>query len=302
MNKFEDMQTFVRIVEAGSITKAAEQLGLVKSAVSRKLAELEKRLGVTLLSRTTRSQVLTDSGRHYYKECTRILDDLAEVESNIKDEYCSFTGKIKISVPFSFGLKHLAPAIAQFNYLHPDILFDVDFNDRKIDLIEEGYDLAIRISNLTDSSLKAKKITSIVPVLCASPAYLKQYGTPKTPEDLNTGHVRLRYNLIPDVWQFKTAKGEAVTIKAPVVLSSNNGDYLCEAAVAGRGLLLGPDFICYQAINAGQLIPLFSEQLKNKAVNAYAVYPQTRHLSRKVRGLIDFLAEYFGEAPYWRIT
>ncbi|MEP0355254.1 LysR family transcriptional regulator [Paraglaciecola sp.] len=302
MNQFEDMQTFVRIVEAGSITKAAEQLDIVKSAVSRKLTELEKRLGVTLLTRTTRSQILTDSGRNYYQECIRIIEDLAEVESSIKDEHCSFAGKIRLSVPFSFGLKHLAPALRQFNDAHPNIFFDVDFNDRKVDLIEDGYDLAIRISNLADSRLIARKITSMTPVLCASPAYLKRYGEPKAPSDLNNGHVRLRYNLIPDAWRFTSGDGAEVTIKIPVTVSSNNGSYLCEEAIAGRGLLLGPDFICYQAISAGQLVPLFCEQLTGKAVNAYAVYPKTRHLSQRVRGLIDFLVAYFGDTPYWRIN
>lgn len=301
MNQLEDMQTFVRIVEAGSITKASLQLNTVKSAVSRRLAELEKRLGVTLLTRTTRSQVLTDSGRSYYQQCLRIIDDLAEVESSIKDQHCSLAGTIKISVPLSFGLKHLAPAFRQFNHTHPDVLFNVDFNDRKVDLVEEGYDLAIRISNLADSSLVARKITSVAPVLCASPTYLKQYGEPKTAEDLSQGHVRLRYNLMPEAWQFVSESGQPIVVKSPIVLSANNGDYLCGEAIAGRGLLFGPDFICYEAIRAGQLKPLLCEQLKNLATNAYAVYPQTRHLSQRVRGLVDYLADYFGDKPYWEI-
>lgn len=301
MNQFEDMQTFVRVVEAGSITKAAEQLSTVKSAVSRRLTELEKRLGVTLLTRTTRSQTLTDSGRSYYQQCLRIIEDLAEVESSIKDEHCSLAGKIKIAAPLSFGLKHLAPALRQFNITHTEVLFDVDFNDRKVDLIEEGYDVAIRISDLADSSLIARKITSVSPVLCASPAYLKKHGEPQTAEALNEGHVRLRYNLMPETWQLVSSAGQDVTVKAPIVVSANNGDYLCKEAIAGRGLLFSPDFICYQAIRAGQLKPLLCEQLKGRVINAYAVYPQTRHLSQRVRRLVDFLAEYFGETPYWKI-
>ncbi|MBU3005903.1 LysR family transcriptional regulator [Paraglaciecola arctica] len=301
MNQLEDMQTFVRIVEAGSITRASEQLNTVKSAISRRLAELEKRLGVTLLTRTTRSQTLTDSGLSYYQQCLRIIEDLAEVEASIKDKHCSFAGTIKISVPFSFGLKHLAPAFRQFNQAHPNVLFNVDFNDRKVDLIEEGYDLAIRISTLADSTLIARKITSVSPVLCASPAYLKQYGEPKTAEDLNQGHVRLRYNLMPEAWQLVSDSGKTVVVKSPVVVSANNGNYLCEEAIAGRGLMFGPDFICYEAIRAGQLKLLLCEQLRNQTTNAYAVYPHTRHLSQRVRGLVDFLADYFGEKPYWGI-
>jgi DNA-binding transcriptional LysR family regulator len=301
MNQFEDMHTFVRIVETGSITKAAEQLETVKSAVSRRLTELERRLGVTLLTRTTRSQTLTDSGRSYYQQCVRIIEDLAEVESSIKNEHCSITGKIKLSAPFTFGIKHLGPALRQFNDLHPAIRFDVDFNDRKVDLIEDGYDLAIRISNLADSTLIARKLTTVTPVLSASPAYLEQYGEPKTIEDLNEQHVRLRYNLAPDTWQLVSDSGQSIAIKIPVAISANNGDYLCEEAVAGRGLLFTPDFICYEAIKAGLLKPLLMDQIKGKPINAYAVYPQTRHLSKKVRMLVDFLVDYFSGKPVWKV-
>ncbi len=170
-----------------------------------------------------------------------------------------------------------------------------------MDLIEEGYDVAIRISKLSDSSLIARKLTQVRPVLCASPAYLKKYGEPKSVDDLTQGHVRLRYNLAPDTWQLIANDGKEVTIKIPVVVSANNGDYLCDEAIAGRGLLFTPDFICYEAVNAGQLIPLLCDQVKGKSIDAYAVYPQTRHLSQRVRRLIDFLADYFGDEPYWRL-
>ena len=302
MNQFEDMQTFVRIVEAGSITKAAEQMDTVKSAVSRRLAELEKRLGVTLLTRTTRSQTLTDSGKSYYEQCLRIIDDLAEIESSIKNEHCALAGRIKVAAPFSFGLKHLAPALRQFNDKHPDIHLDVDFNDRKVDLIEEGFDLAIRIAKLSDSSLIARKITSVKPVLCASPAYLKKYGEPKLPEDLLKNHVRVRYNLTSENWNFINREGKEINVKLPSVISANNGDYLCDEAIAGRGILLSPDFICYEAVRAGQLKPILCDYIKGLPLNAYAVYPQTRHLSQRVRRLVDFLVDYYGDNPYWKIT
>jgi len=302
MNQFEDMQTFVRIVEAGSITKAAEQMDTVKSAVSRRLTELEKRLGVTLLTRTTRSQTLTESGKSYYEQCLRIIDDLAEIESSIKDEHCALAGRIKIAAPFSFGLKHLAPALRLFNDEHPDIQFDVDFNDRKVDLIEEGFDLAIRISKLTDSNLIARKITQIMPVLCASPAYLKKFGEPKVPEELNNGHVRLRYNLTSEGWTFTDSKGKSFHAKIPTVVSANNGDYLCEEGIAGRGLLLTPDFICYEAVRSGQLKPILCDYITKDPITAYAIYPQTRHLSQRVRRLVDFLVDYYGDTPYWQLT
>lgn len=301
MNPFEEMQSFVKIVDAGSITKAAEQMDTVKSAVSRRLADLEKRLGVTLLTRTTRSQTLTESGKSYYEQSVRITDDLTEVEASIKNEHCALAGKIKIAAPLSFGLKHFAPALRQFNDLHSSIQFDVDFNDRKVDLIEEGVDIAIRIAKLSDSSLIARKITSIRPVVCASPRYLKKFGTPSKPADLLEGHVRLRYNLIPESWIFIDDNEKEIHLKFPTVVSANNGDYLCDEAIAGRGILSTPDFICYEAVRSGQLVPILTEYMRREPINAYAVYPQTRHLSKRVRKLVDFLVEYYGDEPYWSL-
>ncbi|TQV89373.1 LysR family transcriptional regulator [Aliikangiella coralliicola] len=302
MNQFEDMQTFVRIVEAGSITKAADQMDTVKSAVSRRLAELEKRLGVTLLTRTTRSQTLTDSGKSYYQQCLRVIDDVAEIESGIRNEHCALAGRIKIAAPLSFGLAHLSPALSKFNDIHPDIYFDVDFNDRKVDLIEEGFDLALRISKLEDSTLIAKKITKVYGVLCASPAYLERYGKPEHPRDLLDGHVKLNYRNTSDTWNFYDSNKEKIAIKVPSIISANNGDFLCQNAIEGRGLIVTPDFICYKAVKNKQLIPLLCDYIFDNEISAYAVYPQTRHLSQRVRSLVDFLAQYFGEKPYWSIT
>lgn len=301
MNQFEDMHTFARIVEAGSITKAAEQLDTVKSAISKRLSDLEKRLGVSLLTRTTRTQVLTDSGKSYYEQCIRLIDDIAEVESSVSNQHCALKGKIKIAAPLSFGLAHLGPALRKFNEINPEIDFDIDFNDRKIDLIGEGFDLAIRISHLDDSSLIARRLTSIRLVLCASPGYLKQFGTPKTPEDLNQGHVRLHYKDQPEYWELSDEQGNHIAIKIPAVMSANNGDFLCQAAINGQGLVYTPDFICYKPIKLGQLQPLLQDHIQDIEVNAYAIYPQTRHLSKRVRSLVDYLAQYFGDEPYWRI-
>lgn len=301
MNPFEDMQTFVRIVEAGSITKAAEQLETVKSAISRRLSELEKRLGVSLLVRTTRSQVLTESGQKYYEHCLRIIDDLAEIETSVSDEHSALTGRIKITAPLTFGLAHLGIPMRKFNQLHPGIIFDVDFNERTIDLIEEGCDLAIRISELEDSSLIAKPISYTNLILCASPAYLKQHGTPKTPQDLNNNHVKLQFKHQPDKWEFIDKKGKSVAVKLPIVMQANNSDFLCQAAIEGAGLIFLPDFICYKYVQSGLLTPLLSNHTLQCSINVNAVYPQTRHLPQRVRSFIDFLEEYFGEEPYWKI-
>jgi DNA-binding transcriptional LysR family regulator len=301
MNQFEDMQTFIRIVEAGSITKAAEQMNTVKSAVSRRLAELEKRLEVSLLTRTTRTQTLTDNGQSYYRQCLRLIEDVAEVESKMRNEHHALKGKIKVSAPLSFGLAHLAPALSAFNTLHPEVIFDVDFNDRKIDLIEEGFDLAIRISNLADSSLIARRITHIRLVLCASQSYIAQYGLPITPHDLKRGHVKVNYCEAPESWTFKLHNKKEFSVKVPTALTANNGDFLCQAAIDGLGLIFTPDFIAYQAIKNKELQPILTEYAKNTEVPAYALYPQNRHLSQRVRALIDFLTEFYGEQPYWQL-
>ncbi|MFK8013355.1 MAG: LysR family transcriptional regulator [Marinicellaceae bacterium] len=300
MSQFEEMQNFIRVVEAGSITKAADQTDTVKSAVSRRLAELERRLGVSLLARTTRSQSLTETGRSYYLRCLQIIDDVAELESSIKDEQCALRGKIKVAVPLSFGLTHLAPALNQFNLIHPDIHLNVDFNDRKVDIIEEGFDLAFRIAELEDSNLIARKITSVRLILLASPSYIEKFGLPNHPQDLAKNHVKVQYKDSPESLEFNL-EGKTAQIRIPSVLHSNNGDYLCQAAIAGKGIILTPDFICYKFIKNGQLIPILSQYLPKNEIGAYAIYPQNRHLSKRVRSLVDYLIEYFGQEPYWKI-
>ena len=301
MNQIEDMQTFVRIVEAGSITKAAEQMNTVKSAVSRRLAELERRLGVTLLTRTTRSQSLTESGKSYYQQSLRIIDDVQELESSIQDKNCALVGRIKIAAPLTFGLMHLAPALQAFNKIQPDIHFDLDFNDRIVDIVDEGIDLAIRITQLQDSSLIARKITETHLVLAASPEYLNTHNKINTINDLQNGHVKLNYKNSPETWKFNNVNNNQIQVNIPSVLEANNGEYLTKSALAGMGLVYIPDFIIYKHIKLNQLIPILPETIKPEKLNVYAIYPQTRHLSKRIRFLIDFLFEYYGDTPYWQV-
>ncbi len=302
MNQIEDMNTFVRIVDAGSITKAAEQMNTVKSAVSRRLTELEKRLGVSLLTRTTRAQVLTESGSQYYLHCQKIIEEVAEIESSVRNVHGALIGRIKLAAPLSFGIAQLGPALRKFNELHPDIIFDIDFNDRKVDIVEEGFDLAIRISNLKDSSLVARKITSTQLILCASPGYLAKYGTPKVPKDLINNHVKLNYQSSLENWVFTLANGKKQSISIPAVITANNGTFLSQAAIDGRGLTFAPDFIVYKAIKLGQLIPVLSPFNRDNEIPAYAIYPKTKHLPKRIRSLIDFLVQYFGSEPYWQTS
>ncbi len=300
MSQLEEMQTFVRIVEAGSITRAAEQLNTVKSAISKRLTDLEKRLGISLLQRTTRKQTLTDAGRDYYQHCVRILDDIYEVETALSDQQSALSGRIRLAAPITFGLMHLSPALRAFNRDNPDIVFDIEFNDRQQDLVTEGIDLAIRVSNLADSSLIARKLAPTRLLICGSPDYFARNGLPQKAEDLLYGHVKLQYANVSASWQLKGHEGQSMTINLPAVLTANNGQFLHDAAIEGKGLILSPDFICADAIRAGQLVPVLEDCLLQNEIGVYAIYPQTRYLSRRIRMLIDFLRDYFAERPDWQ--
>ncbi len=201
MGQLEDITVFIRIVDAGGISRAAEQLGTAKSAVSRRLVDLETRLGVRLINRTTRTSSLTDAGRSYYERVIKIVDDITELNALTEDSNLALEGTIKLAAPLSFGLCHLSPAISAFVKQYPQLSINVDFSDRQLDLVEEGLDLAFRIAYLKDSSLIARKISQIRMLLCASPNYLNQHGIPKTPNDL-TNHQLLHYNS-PNAFQLE---------------------------------------------------------------------------------------------------
>lgn len=301
MNRFEDMQVFIRIVESGSITKAADQMNMVKSAVSQRLARLENHLGTVLIQRTTRSQNLTSAGQKYFQQCLRIIEEIDEIEADIQQEKQALAGKIRLAAPYSFGLKQLSQALMDFYHQHPDVQFDIDFNDRFVDLVNEGFDLGIRIGQLSDSTLRARIIGQSQLVLCASPAYIKQHGEPKHPNDLNQNHKKLRYTTSSETWDFKGPKGKIYKVKVPSILVCNNGEFMTEAAIEGSGMAVIPDFICYQAIREGSLVPLLCDFRLNTGVNIYAVYPQNRYLAVRVRKLIDFLSAYFEQHADWQI-
>ncbi|MEJ2179056.1 MAG: LysR family transcriptional regulator [Gammaproteobacteria bacterium] len=299
MGRFENLQTFIRVVDFGTISAAAERMGIAKSAVSRRISELEQHLGVQLFRRTTRQLNLTDSGKSFYERAIRILTDLEEAELAVSQQHSELAGVIKIAAPLSFGLLHLAPAFTDFMKIHPKVQLDLDFNDRQIDILQEGFDLAIRVTRLADSSFIARRLASINHMVCASPEYLKLYGTPQTPDALQH-HSCLSYSNVHDsnVWHYQDQHGKLQQVKVPVKLSANNGDFLRQAATAGLGVILEPTFIIYDAIEKGQLVPILTDY-RWPSIDAYAIYPQTRHLSQRIRALVDFLVERFAGTPYW---
>lgn len=299
MDRFENMNAFVRVVEAGSISAAADRMDVAKSVVSRRLKELEEHLGVELFHRTTRQMNLTDSGRAFYQQSVRILADILEAEHATSQFHGALKGNLKVAVPLSFGLMHLGPAITAFLQTHPDIEFDLDFNDRQVDLLAEGFDLAIRIASLPDSSLIARRLAPIQAVMCASPAYLERMGTPQTPEQL-VKHRCLVYNLISnsDNWNVHDTAGQSIKTRIIPYLKASNGEFLRDAAVGGLGIVLLPAFIVYREIERGALVPILTGYHYTQLA-AYAIYPQTRHLSQRVRAFVDFLSQRFEGMPYW---
>ncbi len=299
MDRFADMRVFVQVVDRGSISAAAEQLGLAKSAVSRRLSEMEGRLGAQLLNRTTRRLNLTDTGRAFYERSMAILADLEEAENAVCQAQGALKGRLKVALPHAFGLLHVAPLIEAFMALHPDVVFQLDFNDRQIDLMQEGFDLAIRIANLPDSSLIARRLAPIRSRLCASPEYLARHGTPATARDL-ANHAYLAYSNLanPGQVQFRAPDGQSGSVRIPIRLLANSGDFLIRAAIAGEGLVLHPTFYLHDALRAKRLVPVLDDYAWPE-VSAYAVYPPTRHLTTRVRAFIDFLAQGLAGEPYW---
>ena len=300
MSRYEEIEAFVRTIEAGSFTQAAKQLGLSKSAISRRLSDLEDRLGTQLVQRTTRSLSLTEAGDSLFQRGVGLLADWNEAEADAASENCALAGRIRLAAPLSFGVQYLGPAILDFLELHPDVDFDIDFSDRQIDLISEGIDVAIRIGELNDSTLVARKLAPVEMLAVASPAYLEKQGYPNRPKDL-IGFNELRYsNKTRKSWAYSGPNGETGEVEIPSSLRANNGTFLTEAAIAGQGVTISPSFFLFEAVQSGKLeivLPNYSWA----EVTVYAVYPPTRHLSLRVRTWVDFLVERFKGTPPWAI-
>ncbi len=299
MDRFEQMRIFTAVVDAGSFSAAADRLELAKSAASRRVSELENRLGVRLLNRTTRRISLTESGRQFYRRATALLGELDEAEAEVSQSSLELKGKLRIACPMSFGLLHLSSAVSDFVARHPQLAPDLDLNDREVDLVQEGFDLAVRIGTLADSSLIARRLSPIRRVVCASPAYLQQHGRPQHPMDLEQ-HPYLHYSNLPlrQNLRFPLADGNIAQPRMRVAMQANNGQVLAEAAAAGRGVIISPSFIVYRQIQAGELQPILGDY-PLADIGLYVLYPSSRHLTRRARVFMDFLAERFGDSPYW---
>jgi DNA-binding transcriptional LysR family regulator len=298
MSHWEEMRSFVRVVEAGSISKAADQVGIAKSGVSRRLADLERRLGVKLINRTTRRSSLTEAGEAYYRGAVRLLGDVAELDAAVADADQRLQGTLRLAVPLTFGLRHLSPAIDEFLQAHPALDVHIDFSDHRIDLVAQGVELAIRIAELDDSSLQARRICPVRMVLCASPDYLAEHGVPEHPADLSR-HSVLQYSAGGrQPLRIRDREGQSHPVAGQARIVANNGDFLRDMTAAGHGIYMTPTFIAWEALRDGKLVALL-EDCPQPEIAAWAVYPRTRYLSMRARAFIDFLVDRFGEDPYW---
>lgn len=299
MDKFANIEALVAVVEAGSFSKAAERLAIAKSVVSRRVRLLEQQLGVQLLQRTTRTLSLTGPGQQFYAHAVRILAELDEAEQAIVDASAALRGGIRVAAPLSFGLHHLTAALNAFLQDHPAIELDLDLNDREVNLVEEGFDIAVRIGTLRDSTLLARRLGTARFVTCASPDYLARHGVPQHPRELE-GHTGLHYGNVPlkQAWQFSIGARETVGVIPDIRMRANNGDALAAAAVAGLGIVSSPTFIVSELIVAGKLQTILDD-FHRPAVGIYAVYPPGRLMPHRVQAFADYLAARFGDLPYW---
>lgn len=298
MDRFLALTAFVKVVETGSFARAAVRLDTSVSSVSRHVSELEAHLDARLLNRTTRRLSLTESGRVFHERCVQLLADLEEAEESAGAATIKPRGTLRLTSSITFGARHLAPAIADFVTRFPEMHFDVELSDRAVDLVDEGFDIAVRIGAIGSQNLVGRKVGATRLVCCAAPSYLARRGEPGTPEDL-AAHACLtyEYSSLRNVWPFHDREGRERNVRVAGPVHANNGRFLEALAVEGTGVVYEPDFIVGPDVRAGKLIPILRE-FQPAPSSIYVVYPSRRHLSAKVRAFTDFLAARFTDADW----
>lgn len=299
MGQFRQISTFVEVVARGSLSAAARAEGIAPAMIGRRLDALEARLGVKLLQRTTRRLALTDEGAAFLEDCQRILAELEEAESAVSERSARASGHLLVSAPAGFGRQHVAPLLPSFLAEHRDVTVNLNLNDRVVDVVGEGVDVAVRIASLTDSNLIGVKLADNRRVVVAAPAYLKRHGTPRTPDDL------VRHNCLAISsegsqrgWNFRD-NGQTVTVKVAGNMVCNDGEVLHDWALAGRGLAWRSLWEVGVAIEAGRLVPVL-EDYAAPGNDIFAVFAQRRHLPLRIRLFVDFLRRAYAQPDYWR--
>jgi DNA-binding transcriptional LysR family regulator len=298
MDRFQAIATFAKIVETGSFARAAERLDLSVSAVSRQVAELEAHLDARLLNRTTRRLSLTESGRAFHERCVQLLADLDEAEQSAHAGTVKPRGTLRLTCAVTFGERYLVPAIGELTARYPEMQFDVELSDRVVDLVEEGFDAAVRIGTVGSQNLVGRKIGETRLVCCAAPSYLKRRGEPRKPEDLSA-HTCLTYDYAPvrGLWPFRDRQGRDRSVKIAGPVHSNSGRLLATLAADGLGIVCEPDFIVAPLVRDGRLVPLL-RAFDGASGNIHVVYPSRRHLSAKVRAFAEFMAQRCAKAEW----
>lgn len=295
MDRFSEIRAFVTVAELGSFVAAAERLELSRAMVTKLVSALETRLGVRLMQRTTRRLSLTEAGQTYLAQAGALLTELDNLDAELSHGSTLPVGRLRVTAPVSFGMRYLGRAVAGFHQQYPDVDVELSLNDRRVDLVEEGFDLAIRVSSLADSSLVARRLARVADVLCAAPSYFARRGVPKTPAEL-AEHDCLIYTLAqqPTLWSYTDDAGRQDKVRVNGPLRANNGDILADAAIQGMGLILQPRFLLEEALQAGKLVPVL-EAYHWSALELSAVYPVRRHVPGKVRVFVDYLLAFFGQ-------
>jgi DNA-binding transcriptional LysR family regulator len=294
------MRVFTSVVDAGSFTGAADKLDLSRGMATRYVAQLEEHLGVRLLNRTTRSVSLTEAGNDYNERATQVLTLIEEAEGSVAQKVSVPHGTLRVSSSNAFGAHHLGLAITEYLQQYPGVRVDVTLNDRVVDLIEEGFDLAIRVAARIDPGLVARKLARVRLVACASPGYLKKHGVPRMPEDLVHHHcLTYAYVSSPNEWRFRR-KGVERRVRVSGGLRANSGDILGNAATEDLGVTLQPDFLVFEALRERKLVRVLADW-ETDELGVFAVYPNRKFLPSKVRNFIDFLVGRFGPEPYWGV-
>lgn len=299
MDTLTSMKVFAAVVEGGSFAAAADRLDMSRAMTSKYVAHLEHHLGTRLLQRTTRRLTLTESGAGYHERCLQILADIRAAEEGALHLTETPRGTLRVTVPVSFGILHLGPIVPHYLQQYPDVKLDIMLTDRRVDLIDEGLDLAVRIGTLPESELIARKFAADRVAICAAPTYLARHGTPLVPEDLGR-HSCLNYAYAAggDEWKLTGPDGRQHSVKVGGGLRANNGDMLKLAAIGGAGLMRQPLFLCADDIRAGRLVEVLADY-RSAELGMYALYPSRKHLSAKVRTFVDFLVDAFAMKKDW---
>ncbi|MBB5415905.1 LysR family transcriptional regulator [Paraburkholderia atlantica] len=302
MDRLRAFEVFATVVNRGSFARAADALETSPANVTRYVNDLEAHLGARLLNRTSRRLSLTEAGETLYSRCKAILEDVAETEGLVSTTSIEPRGRLRINAPVSFGIQHLAPLWPRFMQQYPDVELDITLIDRVVDIVEEGFDLAIRISRAGTVDHAARKLATSTNILCASPEYLKRWGHPETPLDL-LGHrcIGYTYAATADLWQLIDKHGKTHAVEVSCQMHTNNGDTARAAALAGHGVIWQPTFLIGEDLRAGRLLRVLPDY-RLPDIDVLALYPSRRHVSAKVRAAIDFLADAFSGVPPWDKT